>query len=91
MASSQRSETAAPAARSCAARASLFDGAMIGSCRPAAISTDVPRRSGGEAGVSGTIARSSTARRIVPGRSSSIAAAMFAPFENPTAVTLSGS
>jgi len=43
-------------------------------------------RSGNFCGTSGTIARKRIAEENVSGRSNSILAAMFAPFEYPTAI-----
>ncbi len=53
--------------------------------RPAPMKTDVPSSRGSDAGSNGTIGLKSTAPRSKPGRRRSRLAAMFAPFENPTA------
>ena len=86
------SVTSAPRARSCATRAPVWAAVAIGSWRPLDTSTRVPVRStGGGSSRNGTIAASSTAPASASGRRNSVAEAMFAPFEKPTADQLPGS
>jgi hypothetical protein len=58
---------------------------MIMSFVPPAIQTRTPLRSGNSSGMNGTMARNKIAEGRTPGRRSRILAAMFAPFEYPTA------
>ena len=73
--------TSAPALRSISTSSLVFDAEMIGSCAPAPIQMRFEFKLGVVSGTSGTIARNKTAADKTSGRSRSMLAAMFAPFE----------
>ena len=77
--------TSAPASDSAAASRFALSAGMIGSMAPEVISTRLPDRSACGASDRGTMARSNAAPDRASGRSISMAAAMLAPLEKPTA------
>ena len=87
----QCTATSAPAPRSIAASSSTCDAGAIGSPRPAPRKTRRPERPGRSTSRSGTIGERRTPPASVRGWRSIIAAAMFAPFEKPAAITPSRS
>ncbi len=62
-----------------------FSTGTIGSIAPESIRTGLPARSAARRAAKGTIGRISTAPARTSGRWSSVAAAMLAPFEKPSA------